>query len=76
MTYPKIPEDQYRHLLFTLRGQLDALWNSCKCYGLKEEVEGNIEQSIKLCEKFAMAVRGKEGDWRILNDKKPMVTEG
>ncbi len=75
MSYPKLPENQYKKLLFQARGQLNAIWNSCRCYGLNELVDGNIEETMRIVENFGQAVRGDNKPIHILQEPKRRITE-
>ena len=75
MSYQRIPESDYKHALYSLRSQLNAIWNSCRCYGLTESVDMNIEETVLLCENFAMRVRGKDIPLGKYSEYKPRVTE-
>lgn len=70
-----LPDDKYNHLLFTLRSQLNALWNNCRVYGMDIYIDGNIESTIKLCEDFGMALRGLDRPWAKLDKPRPKITE-
>jgi hypothetical protein len=69
--YSKIPEDDYKKLLFQLRGQFDAILNVFNCYGLEAAVEQASKECVKVAENFGMAVRGKDKPIHILQKPKP-----
>jgi len=58
--YEKIPDDDYRKLLFQTRGQLYDIMTPLEKYGQKPFVDGAIEEIMEIIEKFGMRVRGKE----------------
>jgi len=69
-SYPRIPEERYRKLVFQLRGQYSAVLNVFNCYGMNEYVIQATEECVKLAENFAMAVRGKDAPIHILQEPK------
>ncbi len=71
----KIPEDNYKKALFHLRTQFNAVWNFANCHGLNEGVAQGIEESIKLCEQFAMVTRGKDIPIKVRDTPKKRATE-
>ena len=71
----KIPDANYKKLLFQTRGQFIAILNVFKCYGLDLYVDQAIEECMKVTENFGMAVRGKEKPIHILNEPKRRATE-
>ena len=73
--YTRISDDDYAKLMFHVRGNLNALWADCKCHGLDVLVEGNIKETIKLCENFGMAVRGKKKPIDVIHEYKRKATE-
>jgi len=73
--YPKIPEDDYKKLLFQLRGQYAAILNVFNCYGLESAVDQAILECVKVAENFGMAVRGKDKPIHILNKPKRRAIE-
>lgn len=73
--YQKIPDNEYKHALHSLRSQLNAIWNVCRCYGLTEVVNMSIEETVECCENFAMRVRGKDIPIGHYEEYKPRVTE-
>ena len=75
MAYPKIPQEQYDHLLFSLRGQFNAILNPLRCYGLEPYVDQAVEECIIVAERFGQAVRGDDKPIHIYNEYKPKVTE-
>ena len=75
MEYKRISEDEYRKLVFQLRGQFTAILNVFNCYGLNNDVLGAIEECVKVAENFGMAVRGKGNQIHILHKPKRRATE-
>ena len=75
MNYQRIPESDYRKLLFQLRGQYAAILNVFNCYGMNDSVLQAIEECVKVTENFAMAVRGKNTPIHILNEPKRRATD-
>ncbi len=73
-SYIKIPEEQYRKLLFQVRGQYGAILNIFRCYGLDPYVDQAIEECLKVTENFGMAVRGGDKPIHILNEPKERAT--
>ncbi len=74
--YQRIPEDDYRKLLFQLRGQMGAILNVFRCYGLNDYVDQAIEECVKVAENFGMAVRGKDKPLHVLSEPKRRATDG
>ena len=75
MNYTKLPENQYRKLLFQTRGQYSAILNVFRCYGMDLFVDQAIEECIKVTENFGQAVRGKDKPVHILDKLKERLTE-
>lgn len=75
MNYPKISEDEYRKLLFQLRGQISAILNVFNCYGMNADVDTAILECTKVAENFGMAVRGKGNSIHILSKPKRRATD-
>ena len=75
MEYKRIPEDEYRKLLFQLRGQYVAILKIFDCYGMKPHVDQAIEECMRVTENFGMAVRGKDKPIHILDRPKRRITE-
>ena len=73
--YQRIPEAQYKKLLFQLRTQLGAILNVFRCYGMQGDVDIAIEECVKLTENFSMTVRGKKSPIHILNQPKRRALE-
>jgi len=73
--YPRIADESYRKLVFQMRGQYIAILNVFKCYGLNADVDTAIEECVKVAERFAMAVRGKQGPIHILDKPKRRATD-
>ena len=59
-TYPRMSEDDYKKLMFQVRGQYIAILNVFRCYGLNPHVDQAIEECIKVAENVGMKVRGKD----------------
>ena len=70
MAYQRIPEDDYKKLLFQLRGQFMAILNVFNCYGLDSAVTQAIEECVIVAENFSMATRGKDAPIHILQEPK------
>ena len=68
--YAKIPESQYKKLLFQTRGQYIAILNVFRCYGLDIYVEGAIDEYMKITERFGQIVRGDNKPVHILDKPK------
>jgi len=75
MTFEKLPDAQYKKLLFQLRGQYAAILNVFRCYGMAADVEQAIEECTRVAENFGMAVRGSERPLHIYHKPKPRATE-
>ena len=75
MTFGKMPDYQYRKLVFQLRGQYAAILNVFRCYGMNADVDQAIEECTTVAENFGMAVRGKDGPIHILQKPKRRATE-
>lgn len=75
MSYPKIPEEQYRKLIFQMRGQYAAILNVFRCYGLDPYVDQAIEECVKVADRFGQAVRGDDKPIHILSEPKRRITE-
>lgn len=75
MTFEKLPDAQYRKLVFQLRGQYSAILNVFKCYGMDNHVEQAIMECTKVAENFGMAVRGNNKPIHILHEPKRRATE-
>lgn len=73
--YPRIPESDYRKLLFQTRGQYIAILNIFRCYGLETFVDQAIEECMKVTENFGEAVRGGNKPVHILREKKRRATD-
>lgn len=70
MSYPKIPDEQYKKLVFQLRGQFGAILNVFRCYGMSPFVDQSIEECVKVSENFGQAVRGDKKPIHILEKPK------
>ena len=75
MTVEKLPDNQYKKLVFQLRGQYVAILNVFKCYGMEKDVEQAIDECTKVAENFGMAVRGSEKPIHIYHKPKRRATE-
>ena len=75
MEYKRISEDQYKKLVFQLRGQFVAILNVFRCYGMQTDVDLAIEECVKVAENFGMAVRSKGNPIHILHKPKRRATE-
>jgi len=63
-------EDDYKKLMFQVRGQYIAILNVFRCYGLNPHVDQAIEECVKVTENFGMKVRGKDIPIHVLHDLK------
>ena len=75
MSYTKIPESDYRKLIFQLRGQYIAILNVFRCYGLEPFVDQAIEECVKVADRFGQAVRGDDKPIHIYDKPKERATE-
>ncbi len=73
--YIKLPESDYRKLLFQARGQYTAILNVFNCYGMQESVLVAIDECMKVTENFGQAVRGDTKPIHILNEPKARATD-
>ena len=73
--YIKIPEEQYKKLLFQTRGQLSAILNVFRCYGMDLFVDTAIDECLKVAENFGQIVRGDDKPVHILSEPKRRITE-
>ena len=72
--YIKLPEEQYRKLLFQTRGQFIAILNVFKSYGMDIYVNTAIDECMKITENFGQIVRGDNKPVHILDEPKRRVT--
>jgi 16S rRNA U1498 N3-methylase RsmE len=71
-----IPDDDYNHLKFVLRTQINALLQVFNCYGLKEYIDPTTEELVTLAENFGQAVRGdKHKPIHVIKEPKRRATE-
>ena len=70
MSYIKLPEEQYKKLLFQTRGQFGAILNVFRCYGMDAHIDQAIAECMKITENFGQAVRGDDKPIRILEKPK------
>ena len=75
MSYAKLPEEQYRKLLFQARGQYAGILNVFRCYGMGVFVDQAIEECMMVTENFGQAVRGGDKPIHILDKPKAKATE-
>lgn len=75
MSYKKLPDEQYKKLLFQTRGQYTAILNVFRCYGMNEFVDQAVEECLKVTENFGQAVRGSDKPIHILDKPKVRATE-
>ena len=75
MSYEKLPEEQYRKLMFQLRGQYTAILNIFRCYGLEPHVDQAIDECVKVADRFGQAVRGDAKPIHLYNEPKVRATE-
>ncbi len=73
--YIRVPEDDYKKLLFQTRGQYISILNVFRCYGLEPHVDQAIEECMKVTENFGMIVRGKDIPVHLLTEPKRRATE-
>ena len=73
--YTRMPEKDYKKLLFQTRGQFVAILNVFDCYGLKPYVEQAVGECMKVTENFGQIVRGDDKPVHILDKPKRRVTE-
>ncbi len=73
--YVKIPEPDYRKLLFQTRGQYVAILNVFRCYGMDLFVDQAIDECMKVTENFGQIVRGDDKPVHILDKPKLRLTE-
>jgi hypothetical protein len=71
----KIPESDYKKAIFHTSSQLNAIWNFARCYGLDNDVNQALEETLKVVEQFGMVVRGKDIMIKVLDKPKRRVTE-
>jgi len=57
-TIPWLPDEEYQKSLGQLRLQLNGVFTPFNAYGLDIYIPGAKESVIKLCEDFALRVRG------------------
>ena len=74
--YPRITEAQYKKLVFQLRTQFMAILNVFRCYGMQSDVDGAIEECVKLAENFGMTIRGKNSPIHVRRHPKGRSTDG
>ena len=75
MTYPRLPDDDYKKLVFQLKGQFGAILNVFRCYGLDPYVDQAIKECVRVSENFGMAVRGANRPIHIYSTPKRRATE-
>ena len=73
--YTKMPEKDYKKLLFQTRGQFVAIMNVFNCYGMQDYVKEAIEECMKVTENFGQIVRGDDKPVHILDKPKARITE-
>jgi hypothetical protein len=71
----KIPEEQYKKAIFHTSSQLNAIWNFARCYGLDNDVNQALEETLKVVEQFGMVVRGVDKPIYVRNIPKPRPTD-
>lgn len=71
----KIPQESYDKALFQARSQMNAIWNYTKCYGLQENFDEAINETMKIVELFAMRVRGKDVPIKVRDKPRRKPTE-
>jgi len=73
--YAKMPEEQYKKLLFQTRGQYRAILNVFRCYGLQDFVDQAEDECMKVTENFGQIVRGDDIPIHILQSPKRRAIE-
>ena len=73
--YIKMPEAEYKKLLFQTRGQFLAILNIFRCHGMDIYVDGATTECMTVTEKFGQIVRGDNKPVHILNEPKHRITE-
>ena len=73
--YKRLPDDDYKKLVFQLRGQFAGILNVFKCYGLDTYVDIAVGECVRVAENFGMAVRGKKKPIHIISEPKKRATE-
>jgi len=75
MTYKRIPDDEYKKLLFQLTSQMREIFGNLKIYGLDAYVDADVNEAVRLAENFGMALRGWGKPIHILKEPKKRITE-
>lgn len=75
MGYIRIPQGEYDKALFQLRSQLNAIWSHTKCHGLQLDFDPALQESVKVCELFAMRIRGKDTPIMVRKEPRRRATE-
>ncbi len=73
--YPKISQEQYAKAIGQFRLQLNGIMNNFRCYGLQDDVDGAMDEIVKLAELFSMRVRGKDIPIEVRNKPRRKPTE-
>uniref|UniRef100_A0A6M3LKF7 Uncharacterized protein n=1 Tax=viral metagenome TaxID=1070528 RepID=A0A6M3LKF7_9ZZZZ len=73
--YTRISDDQYKKLVFQLRGQFLAILNVFRCYGLDAYIDTAVGECTTVAENFGMALRGKRKPIHILHEPKRRAIE-
>jgi hypothetical protein len=69
-------EEEWNHLVFTTRSQLNAILNPLRAYGQGVYVDGAIAEIMKLIDLVTQKVRGKDNVPLVIhNEIMPMTTE-
>ncbi len=58
--YPKIPDEQYKKAVGSLRLQLNDVFSVFGIYGQGIFIAGAIEETIELAEQFGQRIRGDD----------------
>jgi len=69
--YPRLEQDFYDKLIWQLRGQLNDIFYPLRRYGQDVYVDGAIEETIEVAERFGEAVRGKNAPVILRNKRNP-----
>lgn len=73
--YVWLEEDEYNKLKFQLTGQIRAILNPLRIYGLEPYVDSAIGEIVTLAENYGMRVRGKDIPIHVVSSPRPRITE-
>ena len=71
----KISQMDYDKALGQFRLQLNGVMNCFRCYGMQEDVDGAMNEIVKLTEQFSMRVRGKDIPIQVRDKPRRKPTE-